>query len=211
MDYGSILYGLMANRRSIRRFKQDAVPEPLILKMLEAARLAPSASNRQPSRFYIVSDQFIKEKLSRSGAIKQKFVLEAPLCIVCCADMRTYSTKETESAVKELAQAEGMVLDPENVAGYWAWWNRVSEGNGILNLAYLDLGIAVEHMVLMGTALGLGTCWMRRIDEEGIAKALDLSADMLVVALLAVGYPAENPQQRPRKELTNFILSKNVI
>ena len=51
-------------RRSIRKFKPDPVPDELITQMLEAARLAPSGTNRQPWRFQVIKDQDLKEKMT---------------------------------------------------------------------------------------------------------------------------------------------------
>jgi len=210
-DHSSILNEIIAMRRSIRKFKPDPVPRPLILKLLEAARLAPSASNRQPWRFYIVADQESKEKLRRSGAVHQGFVLEAPLCIVCCADMKSYSTKDTKAAMQQLLEKGALDFDNEDLASYWSWWSRVSQGKDLLKLAYLDLGIAIEHIVLMAEAAGLGACWMRRIDEEEVAKALNLPREIVVVAFLALGYPLEDPPQRPRKALNSLLLNPEQI
>lgn len=55
-------------RRSIRRFKPGQVPDELILQMLEAARQAPSGSNRQPWRFQIVKDMALRERISKRRA-----------------------------------------------------------------------------------------------------------------------------------------------
>ncbi len=61
------------NRRSIRKYKKEKVPEDIKNKILEAGRQAPSASNRQPWHFILVEDQATKEKLSKgkwSGFVK---------------------------------------------------------------------------------------------------------------------------------------------
>jgi nitroreductase len=208
-DHRFTLKDIVLNRRSIRRFKSDPVPRDLILDLIDAARLAPSASNRQPCRYYVVADEVAREKLRSSGAILQKFVLEAPVCIVCCADMSLYSDEKTKEAIKELTQAGGMpgAGDPGDIASYWNWWHRVVSEKDLIKLAYLDVGIAVEHIVLMAVATGLGTCWMRRINEAEVARALDLPPEVVVVSLLALGYPAEDPKPRPRKDLKTFLLN----
>jgi nitroreductase len=76
-----------------------------------------------------------------------------------------------------------------------------------MKLAYLDVGIAVEHIALMAVAAGLGACWMRRINEDDIGKALGLPPNIVVVALMAIGYPDEDPKPRPRKNLETFLLN----
>lgn len=58
-------------------------------RLLEAARLAPSASNRQEWRFVIVRDADVRAKLSQA-ARKQKFIAEAPVVVACCADTNNH-------------------------------------------------------------------------------------------------------------------------
>ncbi len=70
-------------RRSIRSFRSDPVPEEAILEMLEAARLAPSGSNKQPWRFIVVTDLDERKKL-RKICFDQAFIEQAPvgLCLL---------------------------------------------------------------------------------------------------------------------------------
>ncbi len=63
----------------------------------------------------------------------------------------------------------------------------------------LDVGIAMEHLVLAATGLGLGTCWISWFDEAKAKRALNVPDDMRVVASTPLGYPAEDPGPRPRK------------
>ena len=71
-------------RRSIRSYLEDPVEEEKIKKVLEAARLAPSAKNFQEWRYIIVKDKNTREKLMQA-AKGQKFVAEAPVILVACA------------------------------------------------------------------------------------------------------------------------------
>lgn len=72
--------------------------------------------------------------------------------------------------------------------------------------AYIDLGIAVEHMVLQAAALGLGCCWVRLFDPARVHRILELPSRIEVVALLPVGYPAETPPPRPRLSRSEILL-----
>jgi len=74
---------LVRKRRSTRKYKPDPVPEQHLKAILEAARLAPSWSNRQCWRYVIVTDQNTKKKLAEAG---EKWISEAPVIIVVCAD-----------------------------------------------------------------------------------------------------------------------------
>lgn len=70
-------------RQSIRRYKEDPIPEEVLFRVLEAARLAPSGKNLQPWKFIIVKDQTLKEKLA-AASLGQRFIAKAPLVIVAC-------------------------------------------------------------------------------------------------------------------------------
>ncbi len=76
-------------RRSIRKFKAEPVPEDILYELLDAARLAPSGSNAQPWRFKIIKERDIREKLVKA-AYDQSFIAEAPVVLVCCADIGSY-------------------------------------------------------------------------------------------------------------------------
>ncbi|MGQ9513980.1 MAG: nitroreductase family protein [Thermoproteota archaeon] len=75
------VYKAISVRRSIRKYKPDPIPEDVLLKILEAARLAPSAGNRQPWRFVVVKDKDRRNELSKA-ANNQGFIAEAPVIIV---------------------------------------------------------------------------------------------------------------------------------
>ncbi|MDA3792167.1 MAG: nitroreductase family protein [Elusimicrobia bacterium] len=71
-------------RQSVRKYSDKKIEEEKLMNVLEAARLAPSASNRQEWRFVTVKEAKIREELSR--AANQQMVKEAPVVIVCCAE-----------------------------------------------------------------------------------------------------------------------------
>ena len=75
---------VLKNRRSIRKFKDAPIPREQILKMLEAARIAPSASNKQPWHFIVVENKDTIKQLAKS-----EWAAKAPLMIVGLADQET--------------------------------------------------------------------------------------------------------------------------
>jgi len=77
------LFEVIEKRRSIRSYKSDPLPEDVFKKVLEAARLAPSANNIQPWKFIVVKDAGKREKLA-SLCMGQSFIAEAPVVIVAC-------------------------------------------------------------------------------------------------------------------------------
>lgn len=74
------VFEAIKKRRSVRAYKDTPVPKEKILKIIEAARLAPSAGNRQPWRFIVVTRKDLRERLMEAS-FGQKFVGEAPVVI----------------------------------------------------------------------------------------------------------------------------------
>ena len=72
-----------------------------------------------------------------------------------------------------------------------------------------DVAIAFEHLCLAAHALGLGTCWMGWYDEQQIKRALDIPEHIRIVGLTPLGYPDQQPKQRPRKELSEIVFFDN--
>jgi nitroreductase len=72
-------------RKSVRKFLDKPVEREKLLEVLEAGRLAPSASNRQEWRYVVVTDKRMRERLAEA-ANNQSFVGQAPVVIVCCAE-----------------------------------------------------------------------------------------------------------------------------
>jgi nitroreductase len=67
-----------------------------------------------------------------------------------------------------------------------------------------DTAIAFEHVCLAAHDLGLGTCWMGWFDEAAVKKELGIPEDIRVVGVSPLGYPDQEPKQRPRKDLTEI-------
>lgn len=77
------VFEAITTRRSIRKYKQEPIDEGKLHKVLEAARLAPSAANRQPWRFILVRNPKIKENLK--AAYNREWFTSAPAIVVACA------------------------------------------------------------------------------------------------------------------------------
>lgn len=70
----------------------------------------------------------------------------------------------------------------------------------------VDIAIAMQHIVLQATELGLGTCWIGSFDEEKIKDLLKIPSELNIVAMLPVGIAAQNPPARPRKSLDTLFM-----
>lgn len=193
---------VVKKRRSIRKYADRPVPPELIETMLEAARLAPSGTNRQPWRFKVLTGAET-DKLRK--ACPQKFVTEAPVLIVCCIELKAFLKESVNRRLRELV--EGNAVLAEEVEGIYRRPMPVTlEEVNLTASAYVDLGIAVEHLVLAAAELGLGSCWVRLMEPETVHRALNLPESLVVGALLPVGYPAEDPAMRPRLSLGEITL-----
>ncbi len=200
------------NRRSIRKYLPDDVPEEMIQQMLEAARLAPSGANRQPWRFLVVRDQKTRKKL-RDICLEQRFIEEAPVVIICFVDLDRYSK---EAAIKRrqesidsgaAAEATGRFADPKFQAYMQSLPAPTREE--LIPGAVANTYIAIEHLVLMAAALGLGTCWVGGFDREGINNLFNLADNLVPIVVIPVGYPAgEIPPQRPRVPLEEILVEQ---
>ena len=194
----------IAERRSIRRYRSDPIPDEIVQRLLEAARLAPSSSNLQSWKFKLVSD-FETRKRLREMAFNQRFIEMAPLVIVCCADL--FAFKERMRRSFELI-TEGKVrpnLEMMMRMAVRAGRGEDREAYQIISAA-INVAIAVENIVLEATELGLGTCWVRAFEQDSVAEFLKLPLEVIPIVLLPVGYPAESPAQRPRKSLDEITI-----
>lgn len=76
---------------------------------------------------------------------------------------------------------------------------RVYRTRGIELYCLQDTAAAIQNLLLAATAVGLGGCWVGAFDEVAVARALDLAPGWRPVAVVPVGYPAEQPRRRTRR------------
>lgn len=180
------------------------MPDEVLRELLEAARLAPSGCNAQPWRIKIVRDGETKSRLAQA-AFDQPFIAEASVVLVCCAEIGGY--------------LEGMVSGTEDLGRIGALEDRIvqiihrrAEGmkslpvSAIGPLIALNVAIAVEHVVLRALDFGLGSCWIRLMDEKAVKGLFGWDENLHVVALLPLGFSAEDPPPRKRVPLEDLLL-----
>ena len=80
------------SRRSIRHYEKKEIPKEILEKILEAGRQAPSATNRQPVHFIVITNENLKKELSKGQY--NKFIEDAPVTIIGCADIAPIITRE---------------------------------------------------------------------------------------------------------------------
>lgn len=165
---------LIKKRRSVRNYLDKPVEDEKIEKIIEAARLAPSACNTQCWRFVIVKDKDIREQVIEKGlggiVVPNRWAKTAPVIIVACADLN-FMTHKVGAGVKGI------------------------------NYYLLDMGIAVEHLVLMAAELGLGTCWIGWFNERQVRNIVKIPRTIKIVALITLGYPKDGLEEHEKKRL----------
>ena len=180
------------NRRSIRKYKKDEVPVSAIEEVLRAGMLAPSSKNRQPWRFIVAAGREKERFLDamRSGLEREKTqpLLPESACYLGGA----------ENTLRIMEQAPVLILilntlgvDLHAAAGPE---ERIFE---ICNAQ--SIGAAVQNMTLAATELGLGSLWI--CDTYFAYQELCSWAGGELAAVMALGYPDEEPGPRPRKRL----------
>ncbi|MFW9917729.1 MAG: nitroreductase family protein [Candidatus Thorarchaeota archaeon] len=120
------IMSLIQKRRSIRHFKDEAIPKEDVEKLLEAARWAPSAGNRQPLEIIIVESTSQKRQLTEA-ALQQRFIEAAPVVFAFCADLdrssARYGTRGSSLyAIQDAAAATQNVLLTAASLGLGTCW-----------------------------------------------------------------------------------------
>jgi F420 biosynthesis protein FbiB-like protein len=194
------LFDWMRARRSIRRYRALELPDGLIERLLDAARWAPSAHNRQPWRFVVLRGSERKERLAdamgarlrtdrladgdapeaieRDVATSRARIVTAPVAIVACCtldDMDRYPDPRR-------AEAERL-------------------------MAVQSTAMAVQNLLLLAHAEGLGACWMCAplFCPDTVRAALDLPADWQPQALVTLGYPDNAGRPRGRHAIADIV------
>jgi F420 biosynthesis protein FbiB-like protein len=192
---------LFQGRRSIRRYTAEPVPAETLARLLEAARWAPSAHNRQPWRFVVLraaerkaglaeqmgarlradrlADGDPAEAVERDVARSRARISEAPLVVAVClsmAEMDDYPDRRRK-------QAEHL-------------------------MAVQSVALAAQNLLLAAHAAGLGACWLCAplFCPDVVRAALELPADWEPQCLITLGYPAEAGRPATRKPLAEVVL-----
>ena len=160
---------LIKIRQSDRKYETRPVDKELVMKCIEAARLAPSACNSQPWKFVVVDDPVLLNEMADAaqGMGMNKFSHEAPVIVAVVLEKMNLS-----------ASIGSVIKDKE--------------------YSLLDVGIAVEHFCLQAADLGLGTCIMGWFHEKKVRTMLGIGRKR-VPLLLTLGYPASETRNKIRK------------
>lgn len=171
---------LVKKRQSVRRYLSKEIEPDKLQRCLEAARLAPSASNSQPWSFIVVDNPELKDKVAKLTFDQvisfNKFVPQAPVLVVFIIERPKVITR---------------------IGGF------------IKKIEYpqIDIGIASQNFCLQATAEGLGTCMLGWFKEVPIKKILNIPADKKIGLIVSIGYPPEDYKlrEKSRKAFTEVV------
>ncbi|MBQ0004350.1 MAG: nitroreductase family protein [Clostridiales bacterium] len=175
----------IADRRSVRRYKDMPVEDDKLMTILEAGRQAPSGHNRQPWWYIIVRDEATKRAIAEADH-GQEWMCAAPVFIICVADQKaqTYG---------EIFEGDELVCDEKNPTM-------------ALKRAIRDTAASVENILLAAESVGLSTCWTGWYHQADVKPILGIPDDKYVVAIITLGYGDETPDARPRRDLEEIVM-----
>ncbi len=162
---------LIKIRQSVRKYQAKAVEKEKLQQLIEAVRLAPSASNSQPWKLILVDEAELKDKVARATFSKavsfNKFAPQAPVIAIL-----------TIEKPKLISQIGGRIKNRE--------------------FPLIDIGIAAENFCLQAAELGLGTCILGWFDEKRIKKLLNIPRKTRIGLLITLGYAEEGYKLRKK-------------
>ena len=190
--------------RAIRRFRPDPVPDELLLRVIEAGTMAPSATNAQPWRFVIVRDpgtkRFVQELYA--GTFRAAYAFSAELI----AGAPTGDRSRLLGAASELAErlAEVPVLLFCCVRRYGPIFpGREREPR------HDSIFPAVQNILLACRGVGLGACLttLHTVHEAAIHARLGIPEDYASPAMIPIGFPADRfgtVRRQPVREVVHL-------
>ncbi|UCG91351.1 MAG: nitroreductase family protein [candidate division WOR-3 bacterium] len=171
-------------RRSVRKFSQQKIEYEKILQLLEAARLAPSSSNQQAWHFVVIDDKAIIEEIPKQVLIGTRSIISF---------VKDAPLVIAGCYAKKLSHVAARLFGHEN--------------------DIIDIAIAMTHIVLAATELGIGTCYIGWFNVKKLKNLLHIPREYNIALLLALGYPIDASTDegiggiapRSRKELEKIV------
>ncbi|MBQ7784241.1 MAG: nitroreductase family protein [Oscillospiraceae bacterium] len=164
-------------RRSVRKYTDKEISQESLNNIVKAAAMAPSWKNTQTSRWNIITDKKLIEKISNEAVLG--FEKNAKTIGRCtCLAVQTVVT---------------------GLAGYEPDGSFTTSKNDGWEM--YDAGIAAQTFCLAAHEMGIGTVIMGIIDDVRLAELLDIPDSERVIAAIAMGYPEFEPNMPPRKSV----------
>lgn len=186
-------------RRSIRRYQPQAVPRLIIEQLLTAAHWAPSAHNRQPWRFVVISDSAVKTALATAMGARLRSDLTAdgrPAGLI---------EQDVNRSYQRLTQAPVLIVLCLTMVDMDQYPDGRRQQNEWL-MAVQSVAMAGQNLLLAAHQLGLGGCWLCAplFCPETVQQVLELPAEWQPQGLISLGYPAEE-KTKSRRPLDSVV------
>ncbi len=190
----------VTDRRSIRRYAPDPLPREQIERLLGAAAWAPSAHNRQPWRFAVLTDDDAKQHLAASMGARLQADRTAD------GDDPTAIESDVRRSYERITSAPCVIvvcLTMEDMDAYPD--ERRSRAEYLM--AVQGVALAIENLLLAASAEGLGACWMCAplFCADTVAEALSLPEGWQAQGLITVGLPASRGKPAVRRPLGELV------
>ncbi|MGI5858649.1 MAG: nitroreductase family protein [Tepidanaerobacteraceae bacterium] len=200
-----LVMDVIYKRRSVRKFTDEPVSEEDIKYILEAGRWAPSGENSQGWRFIVIKDKEIIKKLGEiSGhGSARRFTGE----FVSKRMHKRFATLKDEEK-KKAAFQKLMSGDVSRFVGTAPVVIAVAGKMDVWDLQ-IDNAAAIENMLIMISALGLGATWVIAPctdirDELEVCELLGVPKDYKLISIIPLGHMERLPRPRPRLELKDI-------
>lgn len=194
----SLLKEILTERRSVRRFAPEPVPEELIREVLDAGRLAPSPTNTQPWYFLVLSGADTS-RAARIMARRTQGVSVPGFQAIAADAVRILEEAPHVITVWNAGRLSRRLRKLKGLIGpsYYRGYER-AERDGI--------ACAVENMWLMAQALGLGMVWIMTDASMARRFRAEFKMEATIAALCPIGLPApdEPPERTGRKPLEDI-------
>ncbi len=197
------LLNLLQGRRSIRRYTEQPIPAAMIERLLTAAVWVPSAHNRQPWRFAVLSEAASKERLARAMGDKLRADRLAD------GDAPDVVEQDAVRSFARLTGAPVVVVACLTMAGMDRYPDARRNQAEYL-MAVQSVAMALQNLLLAAHAEGLGACWMCAplFCKDVVREALKLPDDWEAQALITLGYPASAGKPASRRPLSEVLTTR---
>lgn len=200
---------ILQSRRSIRTFRPEPVPRETVLQLLEAAVAAPSASNKQPWRFLVVESKVAIAKMA--AAVREAITrISARIPESSQDSFRAYGdyfTRFEHAPAVIVPIHRALHIISNLVDDQLSEVDKSAIRNMEENSGLIGTSLALENLLLMAHELGLGASGMTGplVAEPALRAILDVPAGWGIVALVPIGWPAEQPSPPGRKSVDKVV------
>lgn len=198
--FRSVVYRIIKNRRSARRYFAKDICNNVLQRILDAARWAPSAHNAQSWRFILIKDHNVKRKLAEAMANEWDKDLRRD-------GVATENRKRLlKASIKQFTQPAILIVACLTMNGMDKYPDKRRQ-EAEYAMAIQSVAAAIQNILLAAHAEGLGACWFCAplFCPEVVKETLGIPQDAEPQALITLGYPAEKPEAPSRKPLESIV------